>query len=57
MNLVVKILRIPPVKKSDRGDEVDVQPVYLGEFPQEVRDAQIMSSQNRGLGWSRKLSP
>ncbi|KAG8387204.1 hypothetical protein BUALT_Bualt03G0228900 [Buddleja alternifolia] len=41
------LARIPPVKRSDRGDEVDaVQPVYVGEFPQVVRDAQIMSSQN-----------
>ncbi|XP_041992032.1 nuclear pore complex protein NUP133-like isoform X1 [Salvia splendens] len=42
------LARIPPAKKSDRGDETDsAQPVYVGEFPQEVRDAQIMSSQNR----------
>ncbi|KAK4437508.1 Nuclear pore complex protein [Sesamum alatum] len=41
------LARIPPVKRSDRGDEVDaVQPVYVGEFPQVVRDAQIMSLQN-----------
>ncbi|KAK6155312.1 hypothetical protein DH2020_009560 [Rehmannia glutinosa] len=41
------LARIPPAKRSDRGDEVDaVQPVYVGEFPQVVRDAQIMSSQN-----------
>ncbi|KAL8477953.1 hypothetical protein ACS0TY_030016 [Phlomoides rotata] len=41
------LARIPPGKRSDRGDEVDaVQPVYVGEFPQVVRDAQIMSLQN-----------
>ncbi|KAL0445240.1 UNVERIFIED_CONTAM: Nuclear pore complex protein [Sesamum latifolium] len=41
------LARIPPVKRSDRGDEVDaVQPVYVGEFPQVVRDAQIISLQN-----------
>ncbi|KAL0307301.1 UNVERIFIED_CONTAM: Nuclear pore complex protein [Sesamum radiatum] len=47
MSLLLNMLRIPPVKRSDRGDEVDaVQPVYVGEFPQVVRDAQIMSLQN-----------
>lgn len=43
---------MPPAKRSDRGDEVDaVQPVYVGEFPQEVRDAQIMLSRNHVPGW------
>lgn len=56
MDLAVKILRIPHVKKSDKGDESEsVRPVYVGEFPQEVRDAQIMSFQNRVPGWSSKL--
>ncbi|KAH6785175.1 hypothetical protein C2S51_037630 [Perilla frutescens var. frutescens] len=42
------LARIPPAKKSDGGDEADsVEPVYVGEFPQEVRDVQIMSLQNR----------
>lgn len=51
MDLAVKILRIPHVKKSDKGDESEsVRPVYVGEFPQEVRDAQIMSLQNRVPG-------
>ncbi|PIN17536.1 hypothetical protein CDL12_09814 [Handroanthus impetiginosus] len=41
------LARIPPAKRSDRGDEVDaVQPVYVGEFPQVVREAQVMSLQN-----------
>ncbi|XP_057792938.1 LOW QUALITY PROTEIN: nuclear pore complex protein NUP133 [Salvia miltiorrhiza] len=40
------LARIPPVRKSDSGDEAH-RPVYIGEFPQEVRDAQIISSQNR----------
>lgn len=44
------------MKKSDKGDEADSdQPVYVGEFPQEVRDSQIMSLQNRVPGWSSKL--
>ncbi|KAL9144861.1 hypothetical protein ABFS82_13G003100 [Erythranthe guttata] len=42
------LARITPAKRSDRGDEVDaVQPVYVGEFPQIVREAQITLSQNR----------
>ncbi|KAK9285637.1 hypothetical protein L1049_024835 [Liquidambar formosana] len=35
------LARIPPVKKSEKGDEVDpIKPVYVGEFPQVVRDEQ-----------------
>ncbi|MFS7921831.1 putative transcription factor WD40-like family [Helianthus anomalus] len=33
--------RIPTVKKSDKADDVDpIQPVYVGEVPQVVRDEQ-----------------
>ncbi|XP_042516984.1 nuclear pore complex protein NUP133 isoform X2 [Macadamia integrifolia] len=33
--------RIPPVKKTEKGvDAETIQPVYVGEFPQVVRDAQ-----------------
>lgn len=56
MNSILKTLRISPGKRSNRGDEVDaVQPVYVGEFPQVVRDAQIMSLQNHIPGWSGKF--
>lgn len=37
----VALRRIPPVKRSDKAEDVDlIQPVYVGEFPQVVRDAQ-----------------
>ncbi|XP_057955734.1 nuclear pore complex protein NUP133 isoform X2 [Malania oleifera] len=42
------LARIPPVKKSEKGDNSDsVQPVYVGEFPQEVRDEQASLLQKR----------
>ncbi|XP_027061322.2 nuclear pore complex protein NUP133-like [Coffea arabica] len=35
------LARIPPVKRNEKGDDVDlVQPVYVGEFPLAVRDEQ-----------------
>ncbi|KAK3031989.1 hypothetical protein RJ639_036194 [Escallonia herrerae] len=35
------LARIPHVKKSEKGDDLDpTQPVYVGEFPQVVRDEQ-----------------
>ncbi|XP_043691253.1 nuclear pore complex protein NUP133 isoform X2 [Telopea speciosissima] len=35
------LARIPPVKKTERGVDADpIQPIYVGEFPQVVRDAQ-----------------
>lgn len=41
------IARIPPVKKSDKEAEIDaVMPVFVGEFPKVVRDAQDMLLQN-----------
>ncbi|XP_073123985.1 nuclear pore complex protein NUP133 [Henckelia pumila] len=41
------IARIPPVKKSDKEAEIDaVKPVFVGEFPKVVRDAQDMLLQN-----------
>lgn len=33
--------RIPPAGKSEKGDVVDpIKPVFIGEFPQVVRDEQ-----------------
>lgn len=41
------IARNPPVKKSDKEAEIDaVMPVFVGEFPKVVRDAQDMLLQN-----------
>ncbi|GER54059.1 nucleoporin [Striga asiatica] len=38
----VQVFLIPPAKRSDRGDDVDAaKPVYVGEFPQVVREAQM----------------
>ncbi|KAK0588550.1 hypothetical protein LWI29_002498 [Acer saccharum] len=35
------LARIPTASKSERGDEVDpIKPVFVGEFPQAVRDEQ-----------------
>ena len=43
--------RIPTVKKSDKVDDVDpVQPVYVGEVPQVVRDEQANMLQKRVSG-------
>lgn len=40
---VVNCHRIPPAKKSDKGEETDpIQPVYVGEFPQVLRDEQAV---------------
>lgn len=37
------LARIPPAKKSDKGEETDpIQPVYVGEFPQVLRDEQAV---------------
>uniref|UniRef100_A0A5B7BVC6 Nucleoporin Nup133/Nup155-like N-terminal domain-containing protein n=1 Tax=Davidia involucrata TaxID=16924 RepID=A0A5B7BVC6_DAVIN len=37
------LARIPPVKKSEKGDDIDpIKPVYVGEFPQVVRDEQAI---------------
>ncbi|KAL3646114.1 hypothetical protein CASFOL_011294 [Castilleja foliolosa] len=38
--------RVMPTKINDRDDVDAVHPVYVGEFPQELRDAQIVSSKN-----------
>lgn len=36
------LARIPPAGKSEKGDETDpIKPVFVGEFPQVVRDEQI----------------
>lgn len=36
--ILFHLLRIP--KKNEKGDEDPNQPIYVGEFPQVVRDAQ-----------------
>ncbi|KAL7250062.1 hypothetical protein ACSBR1_012127 [Camellia fascicularis] len=42
------LARIPPVKKSEKVDDSDpVQPVFVGEFPQVVRDEQANRLQKR----------
>lgn len=43
--------RIPQLKKGEKGEEIDpVQPVYVGEFPQVVRDEQASFLQRRVPG-------
>lgn len=33
--------RIPPAAKTEKGDVVDpIKPVFIGEFPQVIRDEQ-----------------
>ncbi|CAK9180411.1 unnamed protein product [Ilex paraguariensis] len=45
------LARIPPVKKSEKGGDIDpVQPVYVAEFPQVVRDEQAIFLQKRAPG-------
>lgn len=45
------IPRIPQLKRSEKGDEIDpVQPLYVGEFPQLVRDEQASFLQKRVPG-------
>lgn len=45
------LLRIPPLKKSEKGDEDPNQPIYVGEFPQVVRDAQADLMRKRVPGY------
>lgn len=41
-SFICAIYRIPPAGKSEKGDETDpIKPVFVGEFPQVVRDEQI----------------
>lgn len=43
--------RIPPARKSEKGDDIDpIQPIYVGEFPQVVRDEQTNFLQKRVPG-------
>ncbi|PWA97689.1 nucleoporin, Nup133/Nup155-like protein [Artemisia annua] len=45
------LARIPATKKSDKGDDVDpIQPVFVGEVPQVVRDEQTNILQKRLSG-------
>lgn len=45
------LARIPPAKKSDKGEETDpIQPVYVGEFPQVLRDEQDVLLQKYAPG-------
>ncbi|KAJ8568591.1 hypothetical protein K7X08_028124 [Anisodus acutangulus] len=45
------LARIPPAKKSDKGEETDpIQPVYVGEFPQVLRDEQAVLLQKHAPG-------
>ncbi|KAG6662966.1 nuclear pore complex protein NUP133 isoform X1 [Carya illinoinensis] len=42
------LARIPPVNRSETGDEADpIKPVYVGEFPQVIRDEQASLLQKR----------
>lgn len=41
-SFIYTIYRIPPAGKTEKGDEIDpIKPVFVGEFPQVVRDEQI----------------
>lgn len=43
--------RIPPANRSDKGDQTEpIKPVYVGEFPQVVRDEQASLLQKRSPG-------
>lgn len=43
--------RMPIGNKSGKGDETDpIKPVYVGEFPQVVRDEQTRLLQKRSYG-------
>ncbi|VFR00784.1 unnamed protein product [Cuscuta campestris] len=45
------LARIPPTKKSDKENEADqVKPVFVGEFPQLLRDEQAAVLQSRASG-------
>nr|GMD33613.1 nuclear pore complex protein NUP133 [Ipomoea batatas] len=45
------LARIPPTKRSDKGDDTDlVKPVFVGEFPQVLRDQQAVVLQNYAPG-------
>ncbi|PHT43052.1 Nuclear pore complex protein [Capsicum baccatum] len=45
------LARIPPAKKSDKGEETDpIQPVYVGDFPQVLRDEQAVLIQKHAPG-------
>ncbi|KAI8558082.1 hypothetical protein RHMOL_Rhmol04G0061000 [Rhododendron molle] len=45
------LARIPPTKKGEKADNVDpVQPVFVSEFPQVVRNEQVNLLQNRVRG-------
>ncbi|KAJ7960264.1 Nuclear pore complex protein [Quillaja saponaria] len=42
------LARIPQINKNEKGDETDIiKPVYVGEFPQVVRDEQVSLLQKR----------
>lgn len=43
--------RIPIANKNEKGDDIDaIKPVYVGEFPQVVRDEQTKLLQKRVPG-------
>jgi hypothetical protein len=43
--------RIPPANRSDKGDQTEpIKPVYVGEFPQVVRDEQASLLQKHSTG-------
>ncbi|XP_025015316.2 nuclear pore complex protein NUP133 isoform X2 [Ricinus communis] len=45
------LARIPPANRSEKGNEVDpIKPVYVGEFPQVVRDEQATYLQKHITG-------
>lgn len=45
------LCRIPQVNRSGKGDESDlIKPVYVGEFPEVVRDQQASLFQKRVSG-------
>lgn len=58
-NLWCLVPRIPTANKNEKGDDVDpIKPVYVGEFPQVVRDEQTKLLQKHipGLYTRIKLS-
>ena len=51
INFFLVMFRISPVKKSEKVEDLDpVQPVFVGEFPQLVRDEQAILLQKRVPG-------
>jgi nuclear pore complex protein Nup133 len=43
--------RIPPANRSEKGDQTEpIKPVYVGEFPQVVRDEQANLLQKHSPG-------